>query len=683
MTLSFDLQPGDDELFREESIEQIDTLERALLSLEAGRPEDGAINEAFRAVHTLKGTAATIGHARLAALAHVMEDLLDLVRADSSAPAERIAGELLAGVDVLRLHVDEVAFGRVLAPTSEELRRQFAELLRSVAGGGADVSSGGAKPADVTSLAARHLQQPADEAEGVAVLTCRFAADSEWRAVRMLQVVMEADATGRLVASDPDLATIETGDVPQELTLKLRGADDTSALETRLLAIEEVESVVREAEQAAEEEPDVVDIETARAEAGPIADQGGHGSTRTTIRVDVARLDDLMNLVGELVVQKTQLRGLAGKVRDELADHSLTTESDDAARRFASIAEQIQDAVTRLRMLPVSTVFDGLPRLTRDVATRLGREVSLDIDGGAVELDRAILEGLGGPLTHLIRNAIDHGVEPPDERRAAGKSPTAAIRVTAEQVEDRVQIVVEDDGRGVDADAVRRIAIERGLVTASQAEGLSESDAIDFLFRPGFSTAGSVTDLSGRGVGLDAVRAEIGRLGGTVTMTSVRDAGSRVTLSLPFTLAILGALLARSDGTTYAIPITSITETVRVQRREVRPVMGRPGVVIRGRVLEVIDLPAPGTAGARTRRASRSPMLDLIVVRTHATELAVAVDDLLGKQEIVLKRVDAFVRPIPGFAGATVLPDGRVALVVDPEGLADLTRNTLRLAASA
>ena len=678
MTLAFDLEPGDGDLFREEALELVDALEAALLELESGRRTSAMVDGAFRSAHTLKGSAATIGHQRMAHLAHAMEDLLGRVRSDGHAPVARIAAELLAAVDVLRLLVDEVRVGHALAADPAALGRRFAELL-------AEISAVPGKAArDMRPTPSSIQQEPEPRAVAAsldAVLVCRIDPASEWRAVRMLQVVMEADASGRLLGSDPDLAAIEADRVGDELRLTLAGAADTSALELRLAGIEDVVTVERVAVEDPSQQPvdgDVAeDTDPAPADAttlaissdpvapgsAPATDGAAHAA-RTTIRVDVARLDDLMNLVGELVVQKTRLAAVARRARERLGDDPLTTETAEGARQLAMLGGQIHDSVNRLRMLPLATVFDGLPRLARDTAHRLGREVTLHVEGSDVELDRAILEGLGGPLAHLVRNAIDHGIEPAEQREAAGKERAGRVTVSASQSEGRVSILVEDDGKGVDLEAVRRVAAEQAAAGDAGAARIAAEDALEVLFRPGFSTAGQVTEISGRGVGLDAVRAELARLGGSVSMTSEAGRGTRITLSLPLTLAIVDALLVRSGGSTYAIPMTGIAETLRTRRDAILRVAGRQAIFLRGRVVEAVPLfTALARSGAEIERGGDD--VDLVVIRSSTGEMALAVDQLIGHQEIVLKRVDTWAAPNPGLAAATILPDGSVGLVVD------------------
>lgn len=670
MLLSFHLEPGDDDLFREESLEYVHALEESLLALERPDATRATIDAAFRSAHTLKGGAATIGHTRMADLTHVMEDLLGLVRSDPAAPASRIAGELLAAVDIVRTLVDEVRARTTLTDEVEAARASLLGLLAELTGN-PPTPARTALAADGSRSAAATATVESGDAE--TSLLCTVDPASEWRAVRLLQILMEADATGRLLSSDPDLARIEADEVEDRILLRLARPDDTLALEERVASIDEVLSVQREATLpqpvpvAAAPTPVVA---LAQASSRVTAQIAGRGD-RSTIRVDVARLDALMNLVGELVVQKTQFDRLARRLRTNLGGDSLAAEADEATRQFASITGQIHESVTGLRMLPVATVFEALPRLARDVAARLGREVTLAVEGGDVELDRGILEGLGAPLGHLLRNAIDHGIEPPADRTAAGKPAAGQIRIRASQTEGRVTIVVEDDGRGIDIDAVRRKAVERRLVAPATADVLTDGEAVDLLFRPGFSTAVEITDVSGRGVGLDVVRSEVGRLGGSVRMASRPGAGSVVTLTLPLTLAIMSALLVRSGNAVFAIPLSSISETVRVDRASITTIVGHAGIVLRGQVIEIVPLFA-----AMTREGDAPPwptIVDAVVIHGEVGEIALAVDELIGNQEIVLKSVDGLVRAVHGIAGATVLPDGGVALVIDVQAIARST----------
>jgi two-component system chemotaxis sensor kinase CheA len=388
-------------------------------------------------------------------------------------------------------------------------------------------------------------------------------------------------------------------------------------------------------------------------------------SAQQTIRIDVTRLDELMNLVGELVVHKTRLQQSAQFLAVRLGDDPLARQADDDSQQFARIAGQLQDQVTGLRMLPIETVFNRFPRVVRDIALRLNKEVQLMIEGKETELDRSVLEEVGDPLGHLVRNALDHGIETPEERRALGKSLPATVRLTARHADGRILITVEDDGRGMDPASLRRSVVEKGLMTREAADLTSDADMLRVIFTPGFSTAKVVTEVSGRGVGMDVVRSNIEHLGGWVDVTSTPGQGTRVSLSLPLTLAIIGALLVKSGARICALPLTGVVETLRVEPRSFSRVRGHNVLTLRDRVIPVEQLDNALGDPPRPLESNDRGFINLVVVRSRGTEMALAVDAFVGQHEIVLKSLSEVTGERTALAGATIMADGAVGLVVD------------------
>ena len=759
MLLTFDLQPGDDRLFTDESLEQIERIEQGLLELEHGL-EPAVVNEVFRAAHTLKGSAATIGHRRMAELTHAMEDLFGAFRSGTLHEVKPFADVLLATIDVLRALVAEVQEGETLTDAPETLTKQLRELLSSataaaMSGSPALAGSGGSagKPAVVAEPVGPTTPQQAAgdaaldaEAEAAAqavagkfaedgvssvavaplihrilaeapgayeprsIFVCSIDPASEWGSVRLLQLVLEADDFGCLIASAPNRDEIESGLSSTVLVMLLRGRPvELMDLRKRLMVVDDVVGVEAVAAPlgmgetpAAAEPPLSVEVfgpddpvpplASARADdqvvAGPPdserrqADLGAETrglptgerltvagdrlkAAQQTIRIDVSRLDELMNLVGELVVHKTRLAQSAQLLTVKLGDDPLARQADEDSQQFARIAGQLQDQVTGLRMLPIETVFNRFPRVVRDIAARLNKEVQLVIEGKETELDRSVLEEVGDPLGHLVRNALDHGLETPEERLAQGKSLPATVRLTARHADGRILITVEDDGRGMEPNAMRKAAVEKGLMTRDQADATSDADILRVIFMPGFSTAKVVTEVSGRGVGMDVVRSNIERLAGWVDVTSTPGQGTRVSLSLPLTLAIIGALLVKSGTRVCALPLTGVVETLRVEPKSFGRVRGRNVLTLRDRVIPVEPLDGALGDPIRPLETNARGYMNLVVVRSRGVEMALAVDEFVGQREIVLKSLSDVTGARTGLAGATVMADGTVGLVAD------------------
>ncbi|HEX7240063.1 MAG TPA: chemotaxis protein CheA, partial [Longimicrobiaceae bacterium] len=383
--------------------------------------------------------------------------------------------------------------------------------------------------------------------------------------------------------------------------------------------------------------------------------QGAAGRARN-IRVDLRRLDALMNQIGELVIVRDRLQKLVAAAGEP--------ELGEAVDQAARLISELQDEIMQARMVPVGQVFDRFPRLVRDAARSLGKRVDFVIEGKEIEFDRSMLDEIGDPIVHLLRNSLDHGVESPGERRAAGKPETGTLRLLAARERSQVIIRVEDDGRGIDRARVLAKAVSSGILPAEGAAALPDEEVYRLLTRPGFSTAEKITDVSGRGVGLDVVATRVRALGGTLEIASERGRGTSFTLRLPLTLAIVRALLVRLGGETYALPITHVSETVEVPEADVRTVKGRTVAVLREEVIPLVGL------GALLRRDGGAPAAPgsrriAVVLEQGEHRVGVEVDGLVGQQEIVIKSFDATQGTLRLFSGATILSDGCPALILD------------------
>jgi two-component system chemotaxis sensor kinase CheA len=718
MDLTFDLESGDDRLFVDESNEQIEAIERGLLELEGGTSTTSTVNEVFRAAHTLKGSAATIGHRRMADLTHAMEDVFGALRSGTIADVAPFANTLLATVDVLRSLVEEVQAGHVLTDQPETLTAGLRTELAAVLVGPSSAEPAGpmnargeaiADAADALNDAAPSPDRAGPSSSGAIrpTIVARLVAEAptatgpraiihatvdpacEWSAVRLLQVILEVAEGGLLLASIPSQADVEAGLGDLEVTLLVdRDPASLGSLGERLRSIDDIVAVVLEPLAGATDGAPVEDVQNDDGEdrgadprrmidLGPeargttVPERVGLAADRLkaaqqTIRIDVGRLDELMNLVGELVVQKTRLQRQAGLLIGSLgADHPIARESEEGAQQFSRIVSQVQDQVTGLRMLPIETVFSRFPRVVRDVAARLGKEVVLVTEGKETELDRSVLEEVGDPLGHLVRNAMDHGIEMAEARELAGKPRRGQVSLTARHADGMIVITVEDDGAGMNPDTLRRKAVEKGLFSAADAAALTDNEALRIVFAPGFSTAAHITDVSGRGVGLDVVRTNVERLGGRVEIASTVGAGTKISLSLPLTLAIVGAMLVRSASRVCALPLAGVVETLRIAPSAVSWIRGRPVIIVRGRVIPIEILDAALGDPERPLASGSRGFLNIVVVRSRDSELGLAVDEFIGEQEIVLKSFSAFTGRHVGITGATILADGSVALVVD------------------
>lgn len=634
------------ELFRSESREQLSEINRALLDLE-GAPGNGApVQVLFRAVHTLKGMSATMGYVALAAFAHELESLLDRVRTGEQGITAELMDVLFAAADVLEGGVDRAVVDGGDPPGLAEALEQ----MRHVAGGHATAEFKAFTGEFSTQSGERGVPQPApvslDDGPGVLVRV-RQRADTLLPGVRAFMVIQKARTLGEVVAVSPALHELQAAETPQAFAFRLVTAKAASEIEAGIIATGDIEHVEVSAGRGRQRGG----VRMADAdEPAPVVQGARH------VRIELSRLDALMNLIGELVITRGRLLQLTAGRGDAALDEVMT--------QAVRLIGDLQAEVMASRMVPVWQVFDRFPRLVRDAARSLHKEITFTVEGKEIELDRSLLDEIGEPVMHMLRNAVDHGIEAPDVREAAGKPRTGRVVLSASRERSAVLVRVRDDGRGIDRQRVLARAQALGMVGPE----VTRLDA-ELLFRviasPGFSTAAAVSDLSGRGVGIDAVQAKVRQLGGTVELETTPGAGTTVTLRLPQTLAIVRAVLARVGGERYALPLTHVRETLAWSPEAVQRVQGKEVLVLRDDVLPLVRLRdvvhVPGTA--------RDETADIIVLERGDRRAGLMVDELTDQQDIVVKQFDAVRDGLALFSGATILSDGRPALIVDVASL--------------
>lgn len=620
-------------VFLSEADEHLQSLEEGVLALERRGPTPELVGSLFRSAHTLKGSAGALGFARIAELTHAMEEVLDALR--GGRPADGLADLLLECVDTLRALRQEVADGGERTAVDGLVRR-----LRAWRDG---EGSDGLLPADVW---------------------VRLREDCPMRAARALALLRVLRDHARVEQVAPSEEAIAQGQLGLEFTVRVRAREPEALQE--LLSGPDVESVrVMPASDARDER--WLDLGPQARGKLPDDPELTRRASLRTVRVDVERLDRLMNLVGELVTDRIRFQQIADKLRSLGERNGVGQELAEAATHLGRVASELQAEVLKARMLPIEHLFSRFPRYVRDLAQRSGKRVDVVLEGQDTELDRSVIEQIGGPLMHLVRNAVDHGIEPPEERERAGKPPAGRLRLAASQEEEGIVVVVEDDGRGIDTDRVREKAVALGVLSAEAAARLSEEEAVELIFHPGLSTASQVTEVSGRGVGMDAVRAGVQALGGSVEVETQRGRGTRFVLRLPLTLAIVRALLVSCGGERYAIPLSSVQEIVDVAADRVHRVGSCRTTLLRGTVLPVVSvhealgLPAP-----------ERPERLLCVVTGGRRRVGLWVDRVLGEGEIVVKPLGGYLGQVEGVSGATILGNGRVALILEPSALVRL-----------
>ena len=606
-----------DDIVREflvESSENLDLLDRELIYLEKDPGNRGTLASIFRTIHTIKGTCGFLGFTKLESVAHVGENLLSKLRDGELALNPEMTTALLAMVDAIRQMLASVeAIGNEGERNDQELIQTLTRLLQ-----GSSTASKTETPA--ASPAAGH-EAPAASAPPVPATP------------------PAAVPVAEAIAAPP----------PQAQPLPVPAADSAPRSEAK----------ADRADHAADHGP-------APAAESAAQSQARTAASESSIRVDVTLLDKLMNLVGELVLARNQILQFSNATEDA----GLLAPS----QRLNLITTELQEGVMKTRMQPIGNIWSKFPRTVRDVATMCGKQVRIEMEGKETELDKTIVEAIKDPLTHIVRNSVDHGIEKPEKRVAAGKPAEGRLLLRAYHEGGQVIIEISDDGGGLDADRIRRKAVEKGLITPEQASRMGEREGVNLIFLPGFSTAEKVTNVSGRGVGMDVVKTNIEKIGGTVDVQSKAGAGTTVRMKIPLTLAIIPALIVTSGGDRYAIPQISLLELVRLDgddaQKGIELIQGVPVHRLRGRLLPLVYLNRELKVEDEAPDLSKLPAVNIVVLQADERQFGLVVDEINDTEEIVVKPLGKQLKGIKTFAGSTIMGDGRVALILDVLGVA-------------
>ena len=667
-------------LFLDEGGEQLAILESEVLAMERGETTPELLGALFRAAHTIKGSSRAMGFARIGNLTHELENVLDDLRNGTLAPNSAILDALLDGADALKSLMAIVA-----AHGSDAGGEDFTALIARLdalrrGGASSPTPAQDAQAARATGFAwtlgefDRSVVAEAVSAnQRVLTVSVGFADGCAMRSVRAFQALAELAPLGAVLKTQPAESDLADDGFDGDLHLLLATEREDEELRRTLLAISEV-TEARLKPFAPEESPTVAvpaTVPTATEAPKPTERAAEAAPAAQTIRVGLDRLDALLNLVGELVIDRTQIARMVGDLHARYGGgDERFSELVEAMGRLSRISSELQDEVMKTRTLPLDGVFARLPRMVRDVAAKTGKQIEFVVTGGETELDRLVLETLGDPLIHILRNSVDHGVEPPEERLAMGKPAAGTVTLSARYEGSEIVIEISDDGRGIDPVAIRAAAVRKGIVTEVAAELMSDREAIALIMAPGFSTAATLSEISGRGVGMDIVRSNIDRIGGRLLIESRVGFGTTFTMHLPLTLAILRALLVEVEGETCVLPLASVVEIRSLAACEadlaLTTIAGQAVAVLRGETIPAAGLwdvlAANPHAGDPARVARHS---HLVVVRQNERSVALGVDSIAGEQEVVIKPIGALLSDLRGISGGSILGDGRVALIVD------------------
>lgn len=649
------------DMFFDEAKEYVETLNNGILTLENNPEDKETIDAVFRAAHSLKGMAATMGFENLTELTHKMENMLDRVREGKLEVRTDFIDLLLQGLDNIQFLVEKIRENEGAEPEALNLEGFIKELADY--GQTAAASNSEAANSDLEKDAAdfdfqlsqadkKELEKRKKDKERIYHLKVVLD-EQDFQSVRAFMVLKKIEEIGTLFKSIPAKEEIENSEEPiSEL--------DIYALSW--LPAEEFKEEVGEVSGA-----DILkfkEIENLELnENNPESDEGSlHAEHKvnsfqssSTVRVDISKLDTLMNMVGELLINKTRLQSLDIQ----------KSKFNEIIPQLDRVTMELHHIVMQIRMVPVGVMFSRFPRMIRDLSNKMDKEIDFIMEGQETELDRSIIDELSDPLTHLLRNAIDHGIESPEARRAKGKDEEGRIELRAYQKGSEIIIEVKDDGAGIDAEKIGRKAVEKGIVGEEELEQMERRDILDFVFHPGFSTASEVTDVSGRGVGMDIVRNVVKKLDGQISIESELGQGSTFTISLPLTLAITQALMITVDGDTFAIPLNAVSETLTISPENIKKVRGKDVIVLRENTIPLVS--ASEIFGSENLDSFKKAESDLSVVILKSGDrfIGLIVEELLNQQEIVIKSLGNYLQDTEYISGATIIGDGDVALIID------------------
>ena len=626
-----------------EAFELIEQIDHDLVELEANPEDLELLNRIFRVAHTVKGSSSFLNFDVLTELTHHMEDVLNKAR----------KGELKITPDIMDVVLESVDMMK--------------GLLESIRDNGSDAAAG----IDIKNICASLTQISEGEAPSAAPEAPAAPAPEP---VKEPEPAAPAEEAAPEV-SDAELSKLSDSEVEAEIErlLKVRKAEDKARRASKGIAPKSPEEIAPAASAApAPAAKPAPSRERDADKKVPAASSSSAVAQEQTIRVEVKRLDHLMNLIGELVLGKNRLLKIYDDVEERYEGEKFLEELNQVVSSLSLVTTDIQLAVMKTRMLPIAKVFNKFPRMIRDLSRELGKQIDLEISGEETELDKSIVEEIGDPLVHIIRNSCDHGIEDPETRKAMGKPEKGLVQLKAYNEGNHIVVEIVDDGKGLDADMLKAKSIEKGIITEREADAMSEKEAFGLIFKPGFSTAAKVTNVSGRGVGMDVVKTNIEKLNGIIDIESEVGKGTVMKLKIPLTLAIIQSLLVGTQEEFYAIPLASVLETVRVPIDDIYTIDGKNVLRLRDEVLSLVRL---SDVFGVNKVFDGGDQTYVVIIGVAEAKLGIIVDTLVGQEEIVIKSMGDYLQNIPGIAGATIRGDGRVTLIIDVGAMMEMAKD--------
>lgn len=667
------------DVFIEESKEHIQALNDHLLTLEKNPEDVSIVNEIFRSAHTLKGMSATMGFQDLADLTHKMENVLDAIRNHKVKLNEAILDVIFKAVDALEAMVLDIIDGGEGKKDVKDLVNQLEAMEK---GESVEVTSSPKISADMTNTSVNPdvtldefeltvLQQSAEGGFNNYQVTVTLQETTLLKAARVYMVFEILEKLGEVIKSTPSVPELEDEKFDYSFTVVLVTKDSAEDVSAKINKVSEIDTVeVKELEiQAYDRDETTPASNTSEVPSDNVSSEDEQATSTSntkkksqvsskTIRVNIDRLDALMNLFEELVIDRGRLEQISTTLKNN--------ELQETVEHMSRISGDLQNIILKMRMVPVDQVFNRFPRMVRQLAKDLNKDIDLQIYGAETELDRTVIDEIGDPLVHLIRNALDHGIETPNEREAKGKPAQGTLKLNAYHSGNHVFIEIADDGAGIDREKVLKKAIANGVLTLEESKSYSDQQVFQLIMASGFSTADTISDISGRGVGLDVVKNTIESLGGNITIDSKYNEGSTFVIQLPLTLSIISVMLTEVKNEKYAVPLSSIIETAIVNKKDILSAHHQPVIDFRGRVVPLVSLSDVFNVPGETEE---DDFYSVVIIRQGEKMAGLIVDSFIGQQEVVLKSLGNYLTDVFAISGATILGDGQVALIVDTDAL--------------
>lgn len=675
------------EVFVEESKEHLQNCNERLLDLEKNPDDLDIVNDIFRSAHTLKGMSATMGYDDLANLTHKMENVLDAIRNHQLTVTPELLDIVFEAVDHLEAMILSIAEGG----DGKRDVTETVEKLQAIEKGESPIAVQAQKEVAVAATMTEKevhqtkssydefeytvLQQSKEQGFEAYEVTVSLREDCLLKAARVYMIFEVLEKVGEIIKANPPVEQLEEEQFDLEFTVSVVSKESAEDIRNKVLKVSEVERVevhkislntIREMNDASQtKQVETLKAPTVKKEKKEVNDkdekqtntQVKHHASKT-IRVNIDRLDILLNLFEELVIDRGRLEQISNDLKNQ--------ELQETVERMSRVTGELQNIILNMRMIPIETVFNRFPRMVRQLARDLKKRVNLEIIGAETELDRTVIDEIGDPLVHLIRNALDHGIETPEVRRAKGKNEEGTVILKAYHSGNHVFIEIEDDGAGISREKVLKKALKNGLITEHMAATMTDKEVYELILQSGFSTAEKISDVSGRGVGLDVVKNTIESLGGTVTIDSVEGKGSIFSIQLPLTLSIISVMLVEIENEKYAVPLSSIIETAIVKKEEILHAHNQRVIDFRGKVIPLLFLKdifqVPG-------EQKEDDYYSIVIVRKGDKMAGLVVDSFIGQQEVVLKSLGNYLTNVFAISGATILGDGQVALIIDCNAL--------------